>query len=308
MRGSSFGYLVKEGCRSIYSNRMMSLASIGVLVACLLLIGSSLLFTLNVNSIAGYVESTNEVVVFIEDELEQEQVDMIDLSLSMMDNVANTEYISKEQALENEKEYLGDAAILFETFGDGEDGVMDNPFPSSFVVKVKDLSKLKETQSAMEKIDGVEKVNAPTEVADILSSIKKAVSTGGVAIVAILLLVSLVIIANTIKITVFNRRKEINIMKFVGATDSFIRLPFIVEGTLIGLLSALISFFLLWGGYHYLIQWVGENQSTWVQTMICTNIVPFKDIYPQLLLYFCGGGILIGVFGSMFFVRKYLKV
>ena len=156
-------------------------------------------------------------------------------------------------------------------------------------------------------IEGIESVKAPNEVADILTSIKHAVAAGGFFIVALLIAVSLVIIANTIKVTVFNRRKEISIMKFVGATDLFIRLPFFVEGFLLGLLSALVAFGLLWVGYDYLLQMIAENPSSWIQQAY-QSLLPFKEMALRLLGWFAGGGIGVGVFGSMFFVNRYLKV
>ena len=159
----------------------------------------------------------------------------------------------------------------------------------------------------LESISGVSAVRAPDAVAEAFSSIKRAVSVSGMFIVAILIVVSLVIIANTIKVTVFNRRKEINIMKYVGATDAFIRLPFFVEGFLLGLLSALLAFGLLWVGYNYVLDAVSLNPSAFIQSAY-QNTIPFEEVALELLAWFAGGGIGIGVFGSMFFVNRYLKV
>lgn len=175
----------------------------------------------------------------------------------------------------------------------------ENPLPNSFRLRIKDLSILSSTIMKLEAVEGIESVKAPTEVAEILSSIKRAVYSGGMFIVLILMAVSLVIIANTIKITVFNRRKEINIMKYVGATDGFIRLPFIVEGFLLGIISAVLAFGVLWLGYNYVLQVLAENPSAWIN-QIYQNTIPFQKVALQMAAWFGGGGIGIGVFGSMF--------
>lgn len=303
MRGSSFGYLIKEGFRNIIANRLMSFASIGTLVACMLLIGSSLLFSVNVNSIIGYVERQNEIVMEVYDDVTDEELKEIDTAIGLIENVYSASYISKDELLQEQMESWGDAAILLEPFEDSS----ENPLFNSYRLQVKDLSQLASTVMKLEDIEGVTRVFAPTEVGDIVTSVKRAVSTGGIFIVAILLAVSLVIIANTIKVTVFNRRKEINIMKYVGATDAFIRLPFFVEGFLLGVISALIAFGMLWFGYDYLMQLIAQNPSSLIQQAY-SNMIPFKDISLLFLSWFMGGGVGIGVFGSMFFVNRYLKV
>ncbi|HAN43957.1 MAG TPA: ABC transporter permease, partial [Ruminococcaceae bacterium] len=216
--------------------------------------------------------------------------------------ITSIKYISKEDGLKKYREMFGETSYLL----DGLDNA-ENPLPNSFRISVDDLSILKETISEIQQINGVIKINAALEIADTVTEVKHAVAIAGSFIVALLVIVSFVIIANTIKITVFNRRKEINIMKYVGATDSFIRLPFIIEGMLIGLISAVIAFFALWIGYGYLVDWVMKNPSPMIAS-IYTNIVPFVQIAKPLSLGFLGSGIGIGVIGSMMFVRKYLKV
>ncbi len=301
MRGSSFGYLLREGARNIYANRLMSLASIGVLIACLLLVGSSILFTLNVNSLVGYVESQNEVVIFLADGAESDLIDDIDRQLQAIENIDDVVFISKEQGLEEWIDSMDNASGLF-------DGLYsDNILPNSFRVKIKDLSQIDQTIAQIDSMNGVDSVSAPIEVAQTVTSLKQAVNTGGSAMVLLLVIVAAVIIANTIKITVFNRRKEISIMKFVGATDTFIRLPFIVEGFLLGLISAMVAFGLLWGGYTALLSWLTDNTAGWF-TMAVEHMVVFKDIALPLFGSFAAAGIGIGTLGSMLFVRKYLKV
>ena len=302
MRGSSFGYLIKEGAKNIYVNRLMSFASIGTLVACMLLIGSSLLFSMNVNKIVGYAEQQNEVEVELEDGLDEEKIQEIDGEISLIDNVYERTFVSKDELLEEQRAQSEELNALLESF-EGE----ENPLYDSYRLKVEDLSQLTSTVMKLEAIEGVTAVRTSDAVAEVMVSIKHAVAASGMFIVAILIVVSLVIIANTIKVTVFNRRKEINIMKYVGATDSFIRLPFFVEGFLLGLISALIAFGLLWGGYNYVLQIVAGNQSALIQQTVA-SMIPFEEVALRLLMWFAGGGIGIGVLGSMFFVNKYLKV
>ena len=302
MRGSSFGYLVKEGVKNIYANRLMSFASIGTLVACMLLIGSSLLLSMNVNVVVGHFETQNEIVAYLYDDVTQEQVFQIDQQIAMIDNIYDTIYLDKDAVLQEQQAMLGDLGPLLDSLEGDE-----NPLPATYRMKVTDLAQLSSTVMRVEAIDGVEMVHSPDQVAEVFVSLKNAISTGGMFIVAILIVVSLVIIGNTIKVTVFNRRKEINIMKYVGATDGFIRLPFFVAGFLLGLLSALISFGLLWAGYNYIMEIIAENPSIWIEQAYA-NVIQFKDISVRMLGWFAGGGIGIGVFGSMFFVNKYLKV
>ena len=255
----SVRYLVGEGAKNIQANRQMSVASIGVLVACMLLIGAAVLFSLNADAIMGYIESQNDVVVFVADRATDAQAEGLKTALEAIDNVASTRYISKEEALRGQMEKLGNSAYLMDTL------MEDNPLPATYYVKVKDLERLTETVEEIQRLDLVLDVNSPTDVAATLVGIKKGVSLGGLGIVAILGAVSVLIVSNTIKLTVFSRRREISIMKYVGATDSFIRLPFLVEGVIIGLLSALLAFGLLWIAYYYLLDWMGNATSSWIQ-------------------------------------------
>ena len=284
MKGSSFSYLIKEGARNIWVNRMMSLASIGILVSCMLLIGSAILLSINLNGMVSYVENQNEMVAFLEDSADDVTVSAVEAALNSNDNVDSFAFVSREEALERYSEIVPDS--LLENL---------------------DLSLIDETTAQIESIPGIMRVNAPTNVAETVTGIKRAVYICGSGIIIILLAVTLIIIANTIKVTVFNRRKEINIMKFVGATDRFIRMPFVVEGILLGVISACIAYLLLWGGYTYLINYV-QTQASATLSAFLKNLVPFSQVAKQLLASFAVGGIAIGVFGSMIFVRKHLKV
>ena len=235
----SMRYLIGEGARNVRANRQMTIASIGVLVACMLLIGAAVLFSLNADAVVGYIESQNDVVVFVEDSASDAEAEGLAFSLQEIENVASVKYISRDEALEGQMERLGNSAYLMDALKE------DNPLPATYYVKVRDLELLGDTVAKLQELPLVMEVNSPTDMAATLVGIKKAVNYGGLAIVAILGAVSILIVSNTIKLTIFSRRKEISIMKYVGATDTFIRLPFLVEGVLIGLLSALLAFALL---------------------------------------------------------------
>ena len=301
MNGSSAKYLLGEGVRSMRENRQMSIASVGVLMACMLLIGAAVLFSVNMNALMGYVKNQNEIVAYVDLNATIEQIASLETQIEDMDNISSYVYISKEQALEESMQDLGSSAYLL-------DGLIDdNPLPASFRIKVGDLERLTETVAALEETPLVYQVNAATDVVTVLLDISKGVNTGGLVIVAILAAVSILIIANTIKVTVFNRRREISIMKYVGATDAFIRIPFLVEGVIIGMISAVLAFGLLWVAYEYVLNWLGTSQSSWL-LMVLESMVPFGSIAFPMLGGFAGSGAAFGLIGSLFFLRRYLKV
>ena len=222
-------------------------------------------------------------------------------TLEAIDNVASVRYISKEEALEGQMERMGNSAYLMDALRE------DNPLPATYYVKLKNLELLSDTVAKLQEEPLVMEVNSPTDMASTLVGIKKAVNFGGMAIVAILGAVSILIVSNTIKLTIFSRRKQISIMKYVGATDTFIRLPFLVEGVLIGLCSALLAFALLWVGYYYLLDWLGGGTSSWLQ-LAYQHLVQFEDVAWRMLGGFCGAGAAFGMAGALFFVGRYLKV
>ena len=297
----SMRYLIGEGARNIHANRQMTAASIGVLVACMLLIGAAVLFSLNADSVMGYIESQNDVVVFVKDSASDADARGLGKTLEAIDNVASVRYISKEEALEGQMERMGNSAYLMDALRE------DNPLPATYYVKLKNLELLSDTVAKLQEEPLVMEVNSPTDMASTLVGIKKAVNFGGMAIVAILGAVSILIVSNTIKLTIFSRRKQISIMKYVGATDTFIRLPFLVEGVLIGLCSALLAFALLWVGYYYLLDWLGGGTSSWLQ-LAYQHLVQFEDVAWRMLGGFCGAGAAFGMAGALFFVGRYLKV
>lgn len=299
MKSNSFKYLVGEGAKNVWYNRLMSFASVGVLTTCLLLVGFAMLFTMNVDEMVEFVMQQNEAVVFLKDEANDEQVAKLRQDLENNGNIDNITFISKEQAFEDQRETLGDDSLM--------EGLDKDTFPASFRVRIVDLSKMNQTVAALEKMDNVQKVNASPELAGTLSSAKNMVNIFGAVVIGALIIVSIVIIANTIRASVFSRRREINIMKYVGATDGFIRLPFVVEGLLLGFLSALVAFFVIWGAYTGLTHLITGGSSLWLKTMF-QSIIPFKEVAWQIGLAFAGAGMITGGIGSAFCISSHLKV
>lgn len=302
MRASGFGYLFREGARNLWTNRLMSVASVGVLVACLLLVGASAMFSLNVRHMMEYVEDQNEIVVFAEENADETTLREVENDLRRIDNIATLRLVTKEEALEQKKKEFGSDAFLLDEYSGG-----NNPLLDSFVLTLKDIETMDDTLEQIRLVKHTYSVSAAREVASAMVTLDRVVSVGGVILVAILIIVSAVVISNTIKLTVFNRRKEIYIMKYVGATDFFIKLPFVIEGILLGLISALISYLLLWAAYGWVYTRVSAGATTWFSAMFAT-ILPFSAFALPLGLGFLAAGLCVGVFGSGMFVNRHLKV
>lgn len=298
---NSFCYLVKQGFKNLWNNRLMSLASIGVLISCMLLIGAAALLAVNVSNVVDIVEDQSEAIVYLNDDIADEAVEEIRKNIISTGKVATIEFISKENALLSMMESLGDDGILFDAYAE------DNNLPDSFRVTFHDVSSLGETVAQIESFEGVLSVSALTDVAEVITGVKKMAYVGGAIIIGLLITVSLMIIGNTIKITVFSRRREVNIMKYVGATNGFIRLPFIVEGVSLGVISGVISYGIIYFAYDYLVKWVSSQSATWFSQII-SDLVPFTVLSDYLLIGFIGGGAFIGLFGCIAFIGKHLKV
>lgn len=303
MKFSGVKYLVKESFRSLWVNRMMSLASIGTLLACLILIGVSVLFSLNINSLIGHVENQNEVVVFLKMDVDEAGIEKVRGTLEMMDNVDRTVFISKEEGLRQQMEIFGEDKEYFEALL--EEG--ENPIPDSFRVTLKNVDLLDAAVESISEIEEVDVVSAPEQVAGIITGIKRAAYVIGIVLAVILVVVSFLIISNTIRVTVFNRRKEINIMKYVGATDGFIQFPFILEGIIIGLIAGVLAFGIIAVGYDIVLDWM-RGDVFGVMGAFASETIEFKEIAGGLFAGFCIGSAGIGMVGSAIFVRKYLKV
>lgn len=283
------------------SNRLMTLASVGVLTACLIITGVAGLLSANVNSFVNYLGDQNEVILYLKDDITEEQKQALEATFTVENNIERFHFVSKEDALKEQMETLGQYGSVISGYT-GE----NNPLPDSYRVTMSDLSKMGETVASLQGEDGVDSVGSATDLVTTLLGLKKTVNVAGWGLVAALGLVSVVVISNTVRLTVFARRKEINIMKFVGATNSFIRLPFFVEGVTVGLVAALLAFGLVTASYFGVLSFVG-SESSWLSAAYL-HLLPYSKVWYWLLGGFAGGGMLIGGVGCSLSMTKYLKV
>lgn len=369
MKFSSMRYLAGEGVKNAWVNRLMTIASVGVLVACMVIIGLAILISENVNKAVGNLEQQNVVMAYMKDynwalygggsdadtssgtdssasdasqdtasdseeaeagtsaessegsegtESTTGDTDKADENgikpsdyvihnddeakalcdeIAKIDNVAAVEYITSEEGLESVKESMIEGQESYFTFLDDEYG---NPMSGAAKITMTDMSKFDETIDKIMELDGVDTIQSQSDLADKIAAIKRGVGIAGFWIIAILMVISLVIVSNTIRVTMYNRKLEISIMKAVGATDSFVRIPFVVEGMLIGLVSALIAEGLLYFCYRVATE-------TIIATLGTTDIVYYSDVAWWLLLVFIGIGIFAGVLGSVIMISKYLR-
>ena len=295
MKGASVGYLTREGFRNIWVNRLLSLATIVVLISCLVIVGSGALIFLNINSVLDLIEDQNVVMVYIEDAADETAIDTLKVQLLALDNVDDVQFVSREEAFERQKAAYGDKASLL-------DGLTADILPNAYKVTVKDIESFDSTVGTIKQLDNVLQIHENSELAGKLASIRNAVSYISLGVIAILFFVSMFIVANTIRITIFNRRLEISIMKAVGATNSFIRWPFMVEGILLGLFSAVLGLGIEYGVYSVASIWLSD-----VMSMLGGDVVPFNEYIWYIFGIFVFIGVFIGAFGSILSLNKYLK-
>lgn len=354
MKMGSVKYLVGEGVKNTWVNRLMSLASVGVLVACMVIIGLAILISENVNKAVGNLEQQNVVMAYMKDyswalygdkdvssdkssnsssaaassdsatssatsgtestsgdekadengikqsdyivHSEEEAKALCD-EIAKLDNVASVTYVSPDEALESVKKSMLEGQESYFSFLDEKNG---NPMSGAAKIQMKDMSRFDETLEQVKKIDGISDIQSQSDLAEKITAIKKGIGIAGFWIIAILMVIALVIVSNTIRVTMYNRKLEISIMKAVGATDSFVRIPFVVEGMLIGVVSALIAEGLLYFCYRVATE-------TIIGTLGTSDIVHYSDVAGWLLLVFIGIGILAGVLGSVIMISKYLR-
>ncbi|WP_294449743.1 permease-like cell division protein FtsX [uncultured Gemmiger sp.] len=301
MRFSSFTYLVRQGLHSMRANRLMTFASMGVLTVCMVLIGLAYLLGVNVDAIVEYIGEQNESIVYLEDGLSEEQIADIDAQIRATPGVVSVTYVSPEDVLATYSGMLDEYANMYEAFEN------DNPFSANYRVVIQDISQLEQISDQLGQIEGVATVSAPLELSHAFTSIQKVVSYGSYGLVAVLAIVSIVVINNTIRITVFARRKEIGIMKLVGATNGFIRFPFFVEGTTSGLISAAIASGIVCGAYYALCQWYAENPSNFSQ-MFGGQLVPLSSVWYYIVVGFVVLGFVLCGIGTATSIRKHLNV
>lgn len=282
-------YLFKEGCRNTWQNRLMALASCGVLICCLLLTGFSYLVFANVDRISQSAYEQNVIAVYLKSECTAEDAADAGRAIRSLSNVDTADFISKDELLQK---YADDVVELYS--GDS------NPLPDTFIVSMKDLTQFDQTLIDIQNVDGVEEVSFDAGTAEVLTRFRRIVLVFGGSVIVLLLAVSLFIIVNTIKLTVHNRRLEIYIMKSVGATDSFVRFPFVVEGVLVGFVAAVVGYGLTAALYNAMV-----NNIDFGNPML--ELIPFSQVWGPLLVYFLLGGVLVGIIGSVISMGKYLR-
>lgn len=345
MKISSVKYLVGEGAKNAWVNRLMTIASVGVLVACMVIIGLAILISENVNKAVGKLEQQNVVMAYMKDynwalygddkdnssddtsavsseetassdtQQTEEQADENGIKsgdyvihnadeakalceeIAKIDNVASVTYVSSSEGLESVKKSMLEGQESYFTFLDDKYG---NPMSDAAKITMKDMARFDETIEQIKKIDGINKIQSQNDLADKITAIKRGVGIAGFWIIAILMIIALVIVSNTIRVTMYNRKLEISIMKAVGATDSFVRIPFVVEGMIIGLVSAVIAEGLLYFCYRVATE-------TIISTLNTSDIVHYSDVAWWLLLIFVGIGIFAGILGSVIMISKYLR-
>ena len=295
MKGARLGYLTREGFRNIWVNRLLSLATIVVLISCLIIVGSGSLIFLNINAVLDLIEGQNVVMVYVNDDADDYMTQTLGVQLEAHTNVLEVEFVPREEAFQRQIEAYGDKADLLE-------GLSPEILPDAYKVTVKDLELFDATVAEIKGYDNVLQIRENSDLAGKLANIRNAVTYISIGIVAILFFVSLFIVSNTIRITIYNRRLEISIMKAVGATNAFIRWPFMVEGILLGLFSAILGLGIQYGVYSIASIWLGN-----ILSMLGGEAVNFLDYVWVIFGIFAFIGIVIGAFGSIISLNKYLK-
>ncbi|WP_418520551.1 permease-like cell division protein FtsX [Ruminococcus champanellensis] len=301
MKLSGVRYLIKQGVDNVWKNRVMAFASFCVLLVSLLLVGISCLFFLNLNSIIGGIEDKNEVIIYIKDNTSDQQIQEMGKKLEQMDNVSSVSFYSKEDAYADLKSDMMEYEVLFESLGD------DNPLPDAYRIRVTDISRLSDTLSALNSMQDVDRIRAPYDFVNVLTGLRRIVSVVALAVVVALVIVSMVIISNTTRASVFARRREISIMKYVGATNAFIRLPFFVEGMLTGLMAGAVATVITWFSYDSLVDLLKADADI-LSIIGVGSIITYNDVALPVTLAYLGAGALVGAIGSVISTRKHLKV
>ena len=280
MKNKNIGYLMKEGVRGIFLHGFMTFAAICVTVACLIIVGSFSLIMQNLDHMVLELEQQNQVLVYIDDSYTEAEAKSVGSEINLIPNVAQAEYVSRQEALDQFVEEQDDPAMF--------SGLGSDTLRSRFVVTLENSELMEQTVAELEAIQGVAKVNA------------HLVST---AIIVVLLVVSLFIISNTVKLALYDRKDEIAIMKMVGATNGFIRIPFVIEGAIIGIVSAAAAFFAEWGLYDVLGARISQ-----IDTLQLFSAIPFRDVLGVMVAVYVAAGLFVGIFGSLMSIRKFLDV
>lgn len=291
MRG--LGYLIKEGIKSVWNNRMMSAASIGVLVSCLLITGAAMLLSLNVQSVVESVGRDNQVTVFLREDIDElKAIQEIGPEIRRLDNISSCEFYSKEQAINEWESELG--SLFGELQGE------ENPLPNAFHVAMVDLSQYEDTVENIKQVNGVELISDRSDVAKRLTDLNTLVTKVGLWLVAALGIISLFIISNSVRMTMYSRRFEISIMKSVGATNHFVRTPFVIEGIVLGLISGVLA--------SVIIAFLYRAMISAVKYIVPITEIPYSTLAPQMTASFILFGMVVGAIGALISIGRYLNM
>jgi len=295
MRLNNVGYLLKEGLRHIFTHGFMSVAAVCVTVACLVIVGSFSILADNLDLMVEDLNQTSEILVYIDGTLSDAEAKSIGTKINMLDNVLKATFVSREEALENFiNDHEGDSAFS---------GVQAEDLRHRFVVTLEENSLMQETDQQLRSIPGVAKTNAAYELAEGFATIQDVLHLVSYAVIAVLLVVSLLIISNTVKLAMYDRKDEIAIMKMVGATNGFIRLPFVVEGFTLGMLGAVLAFGIEWVMYDAMVEKIAA-----VDSLKLFNFVPFQELLIPMVITFAAAGMFVGLVGSGASIRRFMDV
>ena len=292
---NKFGYLLKEGFRSISTHGFMSFASVTIIIACLIIMGSFSLLAVNIDSLISELESQNEMLAFVNENVSETDARALETQITSIDNVSKVEFETREQAMEEFKKGYENSTLF--------DDIDATVFRDRYIVYLNDISKMEQTKADIEKVDGIANVSAQLEISQGLVTVRNVVSAVSLVLIVILFIVSVFIMSNTIKLTTFGRREEIAIMKMVGATNAFIRTPFIIEGLVLGILGSAIAFLLEWGIYTLICDKV---MTSIIGSYV--SVMSFASLALPVGLIFVGVGVVVGTFGGSIAIRNYLKV
>ena len=295
MRFNRFKYQLKEGIMNIFSYGFMSLASILITIACLLLMGSSLLLAVNANNIIDTLESENEIVAYVDENYTTEESKALESELLCLQNVNDVVFVSRDQAFDDFKDQFSNSTIL----NDLDSSILRD----RYVIYLDDITQMEDTLVQVRNIPGIMKASGHLEIAEGFATLRNVVSAVSLLLVVVLLVISLFIMSNTIKLTTFERREEIAIMKMVGATNSFIRWPFVLQGFVTGIFASGLAYIAQWGIYKAVSEYI---VSSYGESFI--SLVPFATVAIPLLIVFVGIGFIVGVLGSVIAIKNYLKV
>ncbi|MGO5114885.1 permease-like cell division protein FtsX [Candidatus Avoscillospira sp. LCP25S3_F1] len=295
MKRNKFGYLIREGVRGIFLHGFMSFAAVCVTVACLIIMGSFSLILYNLSVMVTELEQENEMIVYIDETYTEDQAKSVGSQINMIGNVHNAQFISREEALKNFVEEQNDP--------DAFAGLQSDTLRDRFVITLEDNTLMRQTENDLRQIQGVADVSAHYEISEGFTTLQHVLRIASVAIIAVLLVVSLLIISNTVKLAMYDRKDEIAVMRMVGATNGFIRMPYVVEGFLLGMFGAAVAFFLEWGLYKLVAERIAS-----VDTLRLFTVVPFSEVLYLMIAAYAITGFMVGVFGSLLSIRKFLNV